>query len=122
MFDEEHKTLLGIMADLQHAITRHIDERTIRKIVHDLVEYTFTHCRHEEMYFNDFRYPRADEHIRQHSEMRTRVLSYYESVRAGEAVKQAPAMLAFLENWLITHVQREDKEFGQYLCSRLPGL
>jgi hemerythrin-like metal-binding protein len=118
MFDEEHKKLLEIIAGLWAAIGNGIEEAVLRKFVDDLIEYTFMHFRHEEMYFADCHYPRAEEHTRQHAEMRQIVLSFRERLTNEPSAALALEMLEFLRNWLSTHIKGEDKRFGAYLVAR----
>ena len=115
MFDDEHKELVDILNTLHDGIVHDIDRLNLREIGVKLVEFTVLHFRHEEMYFEDFAYPKAEVHTAQHAAIKEQMLAYYERICAEHHPELSIELLDFVRDWLCMHIATADAELGKYL-------
>lgn len=118
VFDDEHKKLIAIINDLYDHVARGADKLTLQRVSDALVDYTLTHFRHEEDYFEEWAFPGAKEHIRDHEELRHKVFEYRQDIAASETTELAAEMLRFLRSWLAQHILVEDKKYGAFLLEK----
>jgi len=118
IFDDEHKKLIAIINSLYEAIHAGIDDDALSRITDAMVEYTIMHFRHEEMYFDDWAYPDAAAHIQAHGALRQQVMDFRGQVGGTDRHKLAEEMLTFLRQWLIQHIQVDDRAYGEFLFDK----
>jgi hemerythrin-like metal-binding protein len=118
MFDGEHKKLVGMINDLYDSVASGAGEAAVRRVSDDLVEYTFVHFGHEEMYFDDAAYPQAVEHAAIHADLKRRVFEYRDRIDRDDDAELAVEMLKFLRGWLAHHIMVEDKKYGAHLNAK----
>ena len=115
LFDEEHKQLFAIINELHETIVSGANPDTLENILNDLIVYTFLHFQHEEMYFEDWNYPEATEHIVIHAKLRQQVFEFRQQVHEKNACALATELAEFLRNWLSNHILIEDRKYGEFL-------
>lgn len=115
IFDDEHKKLIAIINNLHEAITKGIAMDDLQRISDQLVEYTLMHCRHEEMYFDDWAYPDAVAHTAAHGKLREQVFNYRRQILEKNSMELALEMMDFLRQWLSDHILVEDRKYGEFL-------
>jgi hemerythrin len=118
IFDDEHKKLFAIINDLHDAIEAGVEKSKLRSIADRMIEYAIMHLQHEEMYFNDWDYPHAEEHKKMHNFMKQRVFGYRARIEETDETELAKEMLEFLRNWLSQHILIEDRKYGDFLLSK----
>ncbi|HUO99174.1 MAG TPA: bacteriohemerythrin [Rhizomicrobium sp.] len=118
VFDDEHKKLVAMINAVADCIAAGTHATALRKVENDLIEYTIVHFRHEEMYFDDFDYPDAQQHKARHAEMKARVFAMRDEVYNNPTPELAAEILQFLRDWLSEHIVGEDKPFGAFLKER----
>jgi hemerythrin-like metal-binding protein len=118
IFDDEHKKLIAIINQLHEAFAAGVDRLTLQQISDSLVEYTLMHFRHEEMYFDDWAYPEAGEHIAVHAKLRQQVFEYRKQIMEKEAWDLAQDMALFLRDWLLHHILIDDRKYGAFLYDK----
>jgi|WetSurMetagenome_2_1015567.scaffolds.fasta_scaffold1184200_1 hemerythrin len=118
IFDDEHKKLIAIINQLHAAITESVDKLALQRISDSLVEYTLMHFRHEEMYFDDWAYPDAAEHVAIHAKLRRQVFDYRKQIMEKDSAELAEELAVFLRDWLTQHIQVEDRKYGTFLCEK----
>ncbi|MDR3527706.1 MAG: bacteriohemerythrin [Rhizomicrobium sp.] len=118
IFDDEHKKLIAIINSLHDSILAEVDAATLCKISDAMVEYTIMHFRHEEMYFDDWAYPDAAEHILAHGALRQQVFDFRQRIGGTDSATLAEEMLSFLRQWLIEHILVEDRAYGEFLFDK----
>lgn len=117
MIDDEHRTLLAAMNQLHEAADQGQDKAEIAKILNFLRDYTVTHFSMEEALMLRHQYPGASAHFAAHADLVLRVSDFIADYRVGKVVG-VEAMLAFLQTWLMEHIQISDKALGGFLRSR----
>lgn len=118
IFDDEHKKLIGIINQLHEATVAGVDTLVLQRISDSLVEYTLMHFRHEEMYFDDWAYPGAAEHVAIHAQLRQKVFEYRRQILEKDSRELADELAAFLHDWLTQHIMGDDRKYGQFLCEK----
>ena len=118
IFDDEHKKLIAIINSLYDSILAGVDNTALCQISDAMVEYTIMHFRHEEMYFDDWAYPDAAAHIASHGALRQQVFDFRQQIGGADSHTLAEEMLTFLRQWLIEHIQVEDRAYGEFLFDK----
>jgi hemerythrin len=118
VFDDEHKKLIAIINDLHAAIEAGVDENCLKAVSDRIIEYAIMHFRHEEMYFNDWAYPHAEEHTAIHDAMKQRAFGYRNRIGEKDSSALAGEMLEFLRQWLAQHIMNEDRKYGEFLYDK----
>ena len=114
--DSQHKQLVDKLQKLYEAILDQIDDVVVKEIIAFLDVYVAKHFGMEEMCMNENLYPKTAAHCAEHKQFvkdfnELRKLYDDPSVLAG-------TMLAYdLHEWLVNHIQKADKELGEFLNS-----
>jgi hemerythrin-like metal-binding protein len=118
IFDDEHKKLIAIINQLHEAFVTGVDKGALQAISDNLVEYTLMHFRHEEMYFDDWAYPEAAEHVTAHTKLRQQVFEYRKLIMEKNVEDLAQQMAQFLRDWLLQHIMVDDRKYGTFLYDK----
>jgi len=118
VFDDEHKKMIAIINNLHQSITGGADKLALQRISDSLVDYTLSHFRHEEEYFEEWGFPDSKEHIAGHEDLRRQVFEFRKRINEAEASELAGEMLHFLRSWLTRHILVEDKKYGRFLLGK----
>jgi hemerythrin-like metal-binding domain len=118
IFDDEHKKLIAIINQLHDAVAEGVDRLALQRISDSLVEYVLMHFRHEEMYFGDWAYPEAAEHISIHAKLRQQVFEYRKQIMEKDSGELAQELAVFLRDWLAQHILVEDRKYGDFLTRK----
>lgn len=119
LFDEHHKHLIGIVNDLLHHLDKGAkdkDHEIVKETLAKLIEYMDFHCKKEEEVLVETEYPYLEDHTNSHKELNNRLLDYATNVK----IQSVPISLvtALLQDWLVEHILKIDKEYGSHLNSK----
>ncbi len=109
LIDNQHKMLIHLINQLASAVENKEDHQTIADIFSQLQDYTKYHFDTEETYF--FRLNNHDTklHIQQHHQF---INQLHEFAKQHQDFSNfSSQLLEFLSEWLINHIQVEDKKF-----------
>lgn len=112
--DRQHERLVGIINQLNEAMTEGRGMDVISDIMDELIIYTATHFSMEEKYFAQFEYPDAEEHKREHDALIEKVSAFaddFEKARSGSRSALATELLQFLRIWWRYHMMETDSKF-----------
>jgi len=112
--DEQHKVLVGLLNELHLAIVGHHGRKTSREVLDRLAEYTRTHFLLEESLMRLTNYPGFEVHKQQHEELISQVQALQHKLD-NENVAITFELLHFLKNWLIQHINENDKRLGAHV-------
>ena len=112
-FDEAHRTLIGIANELIAASEANQQDGVVGAVLEGLIEYTESHFQREEALMEQTRYPELEEHRRQHRLLMNQVYLFKSQFIAGEV--DANAMVRFLRDWILTHIQDHDRRYSPHL-------
>jgi len=116
--DNQHRQLFVLVNDLWQAVHDSARQRSLGRVFRRLEEYTVKHFRDEEMPMSVSAYPGYEAHQRAHAQFVTFVDETKARYRAGGGI--APETLVFFNNWLIRHIQKDDRAAADYYLGRLP--
>jgi len=116
-FDDQHIKLVDMINELYDAMKAGNGSETVAKILGQLVDYTVTHFTDEEQRLSQYAYPDLEAHKSEHEKLVRQVLDLQQKFEAGQAILTLNVMM-FLKDWLMTHIQGDDKKYGDYLNAR----
>jgi hemerythrin len=116
-FDNEHKRLIAMINELHAAMLASRSQEVVQEVLKKLVQYTQIHFRHEEEAFAKTGYPDARAHTAQHHKLTEQVMGFVASDRERNAHLSID-VLKFLKQWLLEHIEKNDKAYGSYLNSK----
>ena len=114
IFDQHHQRLISLLNDAYNSLAAGAAPADQRKILDELCAYADYHFAAEEEAMDRRHYPGMAAHIAEHDAFRVRVGKLQEQLTAGQAVVDTELLL-FLEEWLINHILKVDKEYATAL-------
>ena len=111
--DDQHKKLVEMINDLHDAMRHGQSKLVLSKIISGLIGYAGTHFRTEEKYFDQFGYPDAVMHMKEHTAFTQKVAEFKSEYDAGK-VGLSMDVMDFLSLWLRNHIKGVDKKYGPF--------
>lgn len=112
--DDQHKKLIKILNELYELFMNKAAEQNIIKILDQLKDYTHYHFLTEEQLFIESNYIDTTKHKTLHDKFKTEVISFIDEVKEGK-ITVTYKVMTFLNNWLLTHIQKEDQRYTEHL-------
>lgn len=112
--DNEHQRLFQLINQLFGAMSHGKAKDILSEILAQLIDYTKTHFRREEMYFSSTNYPEYQEHKQQHELFIAKIGNLKKQFESGEQLISVE-LIKFLSDWLINHIQVSDKRYMVHL-------
>jgi hemerythrin-like metal-binding protein len=112
--DGQHMKLFELYNKLYEAMLIGHTQDFTGKLLNELVKYTHEHFQTEETMMAAAKYSGLDGHRAKHHELTHQVEEFLLKFQKGESMINLK-LLHFLRDWLITHIQHEDKEYGPSL-------
>ena len=116
VIDEQHKQIVSYINELDTAI-RDKDDKGIKHVLDELIDYTMTHFAFEENLLQKGGYPHFDAHKQVHETFKKRIEEYVTQFEQGEAVGRK--LLSMLRVWLTNHIKRDDMDYGPWATQAL---
>ncbi|HUB19604.1 MAG TPA: bacteriohemerythrin [Acidobacteriaceae bacterium] len=113
-FDAQHQKLFEILNALADAMRVGKGEDVIRDVVGQLAVYTRTHFLQEEVAMRQTGYPDFAAHHDQHAKLMAEVEKHKKDLDEGRRPNLV-AVLNFLQNWLVQHILKSDKQYADHL-------
>jgi len=113
--DAEHQKLLALLNEFYDATHAGKDAESLGNILNALVEYTKFHFAHEEQCLAKAGYPSLADHKKLHEDLTRQVLEKQQQFKSGSHRTLSLELMTFLKNWLLNHIQSNDKKYGSYL-------
>ena len=117
LFDDQHIKLVDMINELYDAMKAGKGSETVGKILGELVSYTVTHFTDEERVLAQHNFADLEAHKSEHEQLARQVLDLQQKFESGQAILTLNVMM-FLKDWLMTHIQGEDRKYGDYLNDR----
>ena len=118
--DNQHKRLFEMVHRLYEAMRAGKGDQVIHGILKELANYTLTHFAAEEELMRKAGYPGLNAHIDLHKVLVDKVIQMTEGVKTGKKIA-AVSLATFLKDWLIGHIQKEDRRYGLHLQNQTAG-
>jgi hemerythrin-like metal-binding protein len=116
--DEHHQHLFDLFNKTYGEITADSTPQDIADLFRELMDYAAYHFSVEERLMAQNGFPGREEHMKEHRSFSDRVATMHKAHCEGQT-QLSREVLAFLTNWISTHIQKLDARFGRYMaCSR----
>ena len=116
--DDDHKVLVRIINRLDDMIKAARGEQALSSVLDALLDYTTYHFGREEALMQACGYPDLDAHGHTHTVLRMQVAHIRDRYRVNPDSIHDRAVLAFLKNWLTSHIMGRDKLYAPFMTSR----
>lgn len=116
-FDNEHKRLIAMINELHAAMLASRSQEVVQDVLRKLVQYTQIHFKHEEDALARAHYPQTAQHKAQHDKLTAQVMEFVKSDR-GVNAHLSIDVLKFLKAWLLEHIEKSDKAYGDFLNAK----
>jgi len=116
-FDDQHKKLVDLMNQLHDAMKAGQGNSMLGHTLQALINYTTTHFLEEENVMKQHGFPDLARHKQEHDKLVRQVLELQKQFQGGQAMLTMKVM-TFLKDWLVTHIQGEDKKYGAFLNAK----
>lgn len=108
--DGQHKIFVGILSDLHDLLFRGATEPALSLLIKQLESYALFHFATEERYFDKFNYELADEHKKIHRDLENSIANFKLRLEK-EGTDILRELLDFMEEWLVDHLEIQDKKY-----------
>jgi len=112
--DTQHRELVDLMNAVYDSACAGEVASTVR-LFDDLLKHTVAHFRHEESLFIGTAYPEAEKHRRHHDLLTAKAIEYRDCAAAGDFTALTAEVLPRLRDFLVFHIQKDDKETCAFL-------
>lgn len=118
--DEQHQRFLDTANALYDAMASGKGPSVLAKTLEDLARYSDEHFALEQRYMHECRYPDAVRHAQAHADFRETLVALREKVKTEDPQYSTVRLAAFLRDWVVGHLQTEDKALFDYRASVHP--
>ncbi len=115
--DEQHKGLVKALNDLHAAMVAGQAKAVAGDLLKTLLKYTREHFAAEEALMRRAQYPDLAGHCAKHKDLAGQVEKFAGRYERGEIALNVD-LLMFLRDWLLTHIQKTDRDYGPWLNAK----
>jgi hemerythrin-like metal-binding protein len=112
--DEDHQKLFLLIEDLNDAMRSGQGKLIVDGIVQDLERYAQIHFTAEEALMAKAKYPALAAHQGEHRRFIESVAKFRQELNSGDK-SQSISVSMFMNNWLVNHILRTDKQYSSHL-------
>jgi len=112
--DNQHIAMIQMLNELYDAMMEGNALGITGPLLHKLVEYTKIHFASEEKLMAAANYPNLAEHIARHKQLIEEVNQHVAMYERQNLFMPIP-LLHFLRDWIATHIQKEDRDYGPWV-------
>jgi len=112
--DDQHTVLFETLNDLHAAMMKGNGQKQTGPLLRSLVNYTREHFSAEESMLEAAHYPELPAHRAKHRELTHQVEQYVARYERGEITLNIH-LLNFLRDWLTSHIQGTDHQYGPWI-------
>jgi hemerythrin len=117
IIDAQHKQIVEMINRLHSAMSTGKATEIMDEIFRELITYTNYHFEKEEELMKSYNYPGLSAHKLEHEKLSNQVKQYRDDFKSGRSVVSVDVLI-FLKNWLLTHIQKTDKQYSAYLNAK----
>lgn len=115
--DRQHQKLISLVNQLHDAMKKGKGKEALNYILEELISYTDYHFKTEEKYFDQYGYAETERHKNEHNSFVKKVNEFNERFSQNNAIISLE-VLTFLKNWVLQHIQKEDKKYSSFLIEK----
>jgi hemerythrin len=112
--DDDHKKLFALINALHDAMKDGKGSQVLQQLVKELADYTNYHFSGEEALLEKTNYPALEPHRAQHKQFVKKVEAFRQDLATGVG-GQSVAVATFLNDWLVNHIKRTDRQYSEHL-------
>ena len=112
--DDEHKILVDLINELYVAFGTSNNNKTIKKVLDKLLDYTIYHFGNEEKMFKKFGYKEEEGHHLQHEKFIDKMKQFRNNFQ-NESMTVSFDLLNFLKDWLLNHILKIDVKYVPFM-------
>ena len=117
--DEQHKQLFKAVNELVLACSSGQGRKKLDPTIKFLVDYTVKHFTDEENLQIKYQYPDYEAHKKHHEDFKKTALELTKELQEeGSSIVLVGKVNSIIGNWLISHIQQEDKKVGNHIMSK----
>lgn len=116
IIDEQHRGIVSTINSLYYFIQEGHGLDALKPTLSILEHYTHIHFKTEEELIKVAGFPDIQRHTELHNDLMERTK---EITRESLSLKEPAMALAFLKEWWIGHINKEDKRYGSYVKQHL---
>ena len=117
--DVQHKKLFSLVDQLYDAMRASKTDEVMKTVLPSLLSYTKTHFAAEEKMLKDAGYPGLAEQQDYHRQFTAKIEATIEKYNVNK-IAPSVTLTTFLKDWLTSHIQVKDKQYGTFLAQRKP--
>jgi hemerythrin len=117
VIDQQHQVMIQMINHLHDCITKPELKSEFSSQLEQLCNYTMSHFATEEQLMQQLDYPHLARHQAQHALLTQQAFELNERFLGGDLPLDTSISEA-LREWLLNHIQGEDRELGLYLLQR----
>lgn len=111
--DAQHQKLIAMINELHDAMKQGKGKDVSGTIINRMFNYTATHFKTEERYFDRFGYPETDVHKQEHAAFVQKVSDFKDGFEQGK-LGVSVEIMSYLSNWLQNHIKKSDKQYSRF--------
>ncbi len=111
VMDQEHQILVEKINALVTELEHNSGASQILHAFDDMAQYTVSHFKDEEKFMESFQYPQLNSHKKIHEKLLAQVGNYRQEILNQQL--DAKVLVAFLRNWLISHIMGVDMQYAK---------
>ena len=115
LMDAHHRQFLNAVHELDQAVSSGKQDVDKKAVLDFLIEYLDMHLRAEERLMARIGFPEAKAHEATHHEFENKVLEIERAFRKDSASLIMEDLFELAQEWLITHILKEDKKYEPYI-------
>ncbi len=115
--DKEHKKLINMLNEFYDNIISKTNEENISELIAKMKEYTIFHFTNEESHLKKHKYPKYEEHKKEHEKFIEKVTDMENRFTKGELILSLE-VTSFLKDWLQNHIMVSDQKYSDFLAKR----
>ncbi len=116
--DKQHQQLVAMLNEYHDSIQAGKGQETLGTIMNRLIDYTKTHLNSEERFLESIDYAFINSHKTEHRRLTEQVMQIKAQFDAGD-LSAGPRLLTLLHEWLVNHIQRVDRMYGDYYLKQV---
>ncbi len=117
LFDSQHKQLFDLINQLHDSMMVGKGKEIMGDVLKSLLTYTKTHFAEEERQLKTHNYGDYDRQVKEHAIFVQQIADLQKKHAEGNAAI-TQSTLNFLRDWLLKHINVEDKKYSQYMNSK----
>ena len=119
VIDGQHRRIVDYINTL-HDVSQVPDRETVRQVIGDLIDYTYSHFAFEEALMEEAGYEFLTIHQNTHKAFCERIDHYRKRFEDGEDI--ADPLAELLRTWLVTHIMSDDESYAAIVKEKLPRI